>query len=305
MKKIRETLKLLWSRGLGARPTARVCGMSHSTVLEYERRAREADLSWEEVEKMDSGTLERRLFPLKAAEPGQRPLPDWSEVHAELHRPGVTLQLLWDEYRSVHPEGYQYSRFCELYRVWRGQLDLSMRQEHKAGEKVFVDYCGQTVTVVDASGNERQAKRSASNGSISHCVTAMQRCSGIDRKASANSLYPGHVPRTYATQKSTFDPLATSRGLWSSSTMSHFPSPSMSSASTPPWRWPPHLTVVATCGSPVATVSPSRRELRPNAGSPRRPERIGRRPRASTSADWQASGTGSARACGATRSPPR
>lgn len=158
MKKIRETLKLLWSRGLGARPTARVCGMSHSTVLEYERRATEAGLSWEDVEEMDSGTLERRLFPLKAAGPRQRPVPDWSEVHAELQRPGVTLQLLWDEYREVHPEGYQYSRFCELYRAWRGKLDLSMRQDHKAGEKVFVDYCGQTVAVVDASGTERRAQ---------------------------------------------------------------------------------------------------------------------------------------------------
>lgn len=157
MKKIRETLRLLWERGLGARSTARACKASHSTVLEYKRRATEAGLSWEQVKEMDSGTLERRLFPHQPAE-AVRALPDWSEVHCELKRPGVTLQLLWEEYREVHPQGYQYSRFCDLYRVWRGKLDLSMRQEHKAGEKLFVDYCGHTVAVVDASGEERPAQ---------------------------------------------------------------------------------------------------------------------------------------------------
>ena len=156
MKKIREILRLLWAKDLGARATARACKASHSTVLEYERRALDAGLSWEEVEEMDSGTLERQLFPHKTAEP-VRPLPDWAEVHLELKRPGVTLQLLWEEYREVHPEGYQYSRFCDLYRAWRGKLDLSMRQDHKAGEKVFVDYCGHTVAVFDASGEERTA----------------------------------------------------------------------------------------------------------------------------------------------------
>jgi transposase len=157
MRKTREILKLLWGKGLGARQTARVCGTSHSTVLEYERRASKAGLSWEQVEEMDLGTLERRLFPRRATD-SPRPLPEWSEIHAELKRPGVTLQLLWEEYREVHPEGYQYSRFCDLYRAWRGKLDLSMRQDHKAGEKVFVDYCGHTVAVVDASGTERRAQ---------------------------------------------------------------------------------------------------------------------------------------------------
>lgn len=157
MKKIRESLKLLWEQGLGARQTARACRASHSTVLEYERRALDAGLDWEQAKAMDSGTLERRLFPRKAMEP-LRPLPEWAELHDELKRPGVTLQLLWEEYREVHPEGYQYSRFCDLYRDWRGKLDLSMRQDHKAGEKVFVDYCGHTVAVVEASGEERRAQ---------------------------------------------------------------------------------------------------------------------------------------------------
>ena len=195
MKKIRKTLKLLWALGLGARPTARACGASHSTVLEYERRASDAGLSWEEVKEMDSGTLERRLFPHKATEL-QRPLPDWAEVHGELKRPGVTLQLLWEEYREVHPEGYQYSRFCDLYRAWRGKLDLSMRQEHKAGEKVFVDYCGHTVAVVDASGEERRAQifvavLGASNYTYAEATWSQQLVDWIDSHRHAFEYFDG------------------------------------------------------------------------------------------------------------------
>ena len=159
MRKIRETLRLLWHLGLGARETARVCSISHSTVLEYRRRAEEAELSWEEVREMDSGTLECRLFPSETASPS-RPVPNWSEVYQELKRPCVTLQLLWEEYKERHPQdGYQYSRYCDLYRSWRGKLDLSMRQDHKAGEKLFVDYCGQTVSVKDPkTGESREAQ---------------------------------------------------------------------------------------------------------------------------------------------------
>jgi transposase len=114
----------------------------------------EAGLSWAEVEAMDERSLERRLFP-SPAEASGRPVPDWEEISRELKSPGVTLQLLWDEYKASHPEdGYQYSRFCELYGEWRGQVDLSMRQEHKAGEKLFVDYSGKTVAVVDPSSGE-------------------------------------------------------------------------------------------------------------------------------------------------------
>ena len=159
MRKIVETLRLLWHLGLGARETARVCSISHSTVLDYRRRAEEAELSWDEVRELDSGTLEGRLFPSEAPS-SMRPLPDWSEVYGELKRPGVTLQLLWEEYKERHPEdGYQYSRYCDLYRSWRGKLDLSMRQEHKAGEKLFVDYCGHTVSVKDPkTGESREAQ---------------------------------------------------------------------------------------------------------------------------------------------------
>ncbi len=159
LRKTREILRLLWFCGLGARKTARACRVSHSTVLEYRQRAESAGLDWEQVESLEETLLERRLFP-SSSEPSARALPAWSEVHQELQSPGVTLQLVWEEYKAAHgAAGYQYSRFCELYGQWRGRLDLSMRQTHKAGEKLFVDYCGQTVPVTDPlTGEVRQAQ---------------------------------------------------------------------------------------------------------------------------------------------------
>ncbi|MCP4204977.1 MAG: IS21 family transposase, partial [bacterium] len=159
MRKTREILRLLWHLRFGVRKTARACQRSHATVVEYRTRAEEAGLDWAQVEAMDEVSLERHLFPATAWPP-QRPLPDWSEIYVEHKKPGVTLQLLWDEYKAEYGEdGYQYSRFCELYGQWRGRLDLSMRQQHKAGEKLFVDYCGQTVPITDpATGETHQAE---------------------------------------------------------------------------------------------------------------------------------------------------
>ncbi len=155
LRKTRDILRLLWELGFSARRTARSCQTSHATVLEYRQRAEDAGLNWAQVEAMDAVSLERRLFAPATPLPAQRPLPDWSEIHLELKKPGVTLQLLWEEYKACHPEdGYQYSRFSDLYRTWRGRVDLSMRQQHKAGEKVFVDYCGQTVPINDPATGE-------------------------------------------------------------------------------------------------------------------------------------------------------
>ena len=102
----------------------------------------------------------RLLFVKKELYPGAtRPIPDWAEVQNELKRKGVTLALLWQEYKTDHPDGYQYSQFCELYRIWLGSVDPVMRQKHKAGEKLFVDYAGQTIPVVDpATGMVREAQ---------------------------------------------------------------------------------------------------------------------------------------------------
>lgn len=161
MRKIYEILRLLWVCDLSMRAVARSCRVARSTVKEYQVRARAAGLErWEDVKNLDEVTLERLLFPPPPAQGTPRPLPSWAAVHEQMQRKGVTLQLLWEEYKVCHREdGLQYSRFTDLYRDYRGRLDLSLRQVHKAGEKLFVDYCGQTVPVRDpASGEVRQAE---------------------------------------------------------------------------------------------------------------------------------------------------
>jgi transposase len=126
-------------------------------VAEYIRRAEDTGLAWPLPEELDEAALERLLFPLPPSMSKEvRPAPDWSEVHRQLKRKGVTLALLWQEYKTLYPEGYQYSAFCEHYRAWEGTLDLVMRQTHRAGEKLFVDYAGQTVPVVDRISGEIQ-----------------------------------------------------------------------------------------------------------------------------------------------------
>lgn len=160
MRKIKEVVRLRWACGLSQRRIAESCGIARSTVGEYVLRAQAAGLSWPLPEDLDEGQLEVMLFPPSAAGNKQsHPLPDWAEVHRELKRKGVTLSLLWMEYKTRHPDGYQYSRFCDRYREWAKTVDPCMRQDHKAGERMFVDYCGQTVPVVDrATRKTRQAQ---------------------------------------------------------------------------------------------------------------------------------------------------
>lgn len=162
LRKIREVLRLVLLFGLSKRRAGRGSGVGRTAVAEYEARAKAAGLSsWEEIEALDDAQLERRLFPAERVEPrpyGGRLL-DWSGVHEELKRKEVTRQLLWEEYRESEASGYSYSRWCELYSEWQRKLDLVMRQDHKAGEKVFVDYAGGTVEVTHrATGESREAQ---------------------------------------------------------------------------------------------------------------------------------------------------
>ncbi|AMV70857.1 IS21-like element ISPsy14 family transposase [Desulfuromonas carbonis] len=160
MRKIKDVLRLHYEAGLTQRAIARSVGTSHTTVGEFLRRAAHAGLSWPLPENLDETRLEQLLFPPAPVIPAdQRPMPDWATIHQELKRKGVTLGLLWEEYQNSHPEGYRYSRFCDLYREWSGKLRLSMRQVHKAGEKLFVDYTGQTLPIVDRrTGEIREAQ---------------------------------------------------------------------------------------------------------------------------------------------------
>ncbi|MBI2433390.1 MAG: IS21 family transposase, partial [Candidatus Hydrogenedentes bacterium] len=160
MRKIREVLRLSWGGKLGARAVAHSCGLGRTTVQEYLQRARQAGLSWPLPDGLSDSALEALLFaPPALAIEAPRPVPDWSKVQEELRRQGVTLVLLWEEYKQTQPEGYEYSRFCELYRHWRQTLPVYMHQDHQAGEKLFVDYAGQTMTVVDReTGAAREAQ---------------------------------------------------------------------------------------------------------------------------------------------------
>ena len=148
MRKIREALRLR-SDGFSGRRVAQSLSVGCATISEYFRRADVEGLNWPLPDDLSDADLEQRLFPYSPGEArGIVPQPDWAYVHAELRHKGVTLSLLWEEYRGVHPDEYGYSRYCELYTRWEGKLSPVMRQRHPAGERMFVDYAGHTVDVV-------------------------------------------------------------------------------------------------------------------------------------------------------------
>jgi transposase len=158
MRKIIEILRLHYEAGLSRNVIAGVCRIARATVQDYLRRFQAADLSWPLPEEMGDAELNARLFK-RPVERSPKPQPDWAEVHRDLGRKGVTLQLLWQEYAQTQPQGYQYSRFCQLYRSWAKSHKLSLRQPHKAGEKLFVDWAGPTMPITDPeTGVVRQAQ---------------------------------------------------------------------------------------------------------------------------------------------------
>jgi transposase len=157
MRKVREVLTLRWGRGLSERAVAGSCGLGRTTVQGYVIRAERAGLRWPLPEGLNDECLEALLFPAPPPPGTERVVPDWAQVHRELKRKGVTLWLLWEEYKAEHPDGFQYSWFCKEYQTWAGLLDPVMRQVHKAGERLFVDYAGQTMDVVDRSTGELHA----------------------------------------------------------------------------------------------------------------------------------------------------
>jgi transposase len=153
MRKLRELLRLKYEARLPQRAIAQACGVGLGTVTAYLQRATAAGLSWPIPEDLDDGTLEARLF-RRTVRVTDRALPGWADLHQELKRPGVTLALLWQEYRASHPDGYAYSQFCARYRTWARALKPSMRQVHRAGEKLFVDFSGDRPSWVDATSGE-------------------------------------------------------------------------------------------------------------------------------------------------------
>lgn len=148
MRKIREVLRLGLDQGRSGREISASVRIARSSVTDLLRRAKEAGLGWPLPSEMDDAELERRLYPGNQGRPRRRPEPDWQHVDAELRRQkGVTLELLWMEYRRKHPDGYHYSQFCHHFAAWRQKVDVVLRQSHRAGEKMFVDYAGPKVPI--------------------------------------------------------------------------------------------------------------------------------------------------------------
>ncbi len=150
MRKLREIIRLKLQLGLSGRAIARSCNLSPSTASDYLARIALAKVTWPLPPALDDdATLEALLFPDEHAPVASRPEPDWAWVHGELRRKHVTKMLLWQEYREAQPGGYQYSAFCERYLRWARPLTATMRQEHRAGEKCFLDFSGDGIDVVD------------------------------------------------------------------------------------------------------------------------------------------------------------
>ena len=162
MHVVREAVRLLLDETmeLSNRDIAKRVGINHGTVGTYKSQLKEHSLSWLEVSEMSDSELELKLkTPKGRKKQVERPQPDYKRIHQELKRPGVTMQLLWEEYLMANPDGYQRSQFCFLYKEWTTKLNVSLRLVHKAGEKLFIDYSGKTVPIRDSkSGETRNAE---------------------------------------------------------------------------------------------------------------------------------------------------
>lgn len=158
MRKIKEILRLKHEAQLSVREIARSTRRSYGVVVKYLKAAEAAGLAWPLPSELDEDALQQRLFPEARPREPSKPLPDMAAVHKQMMRPHVTLKLLWEEYRTEHPDGYQYSQFAIYYRRWREKLDVTMRLPHVAGEELFVDWAGGTIPWVETqTGEIRQA----------------------------------------------------------------------------------------------------------------------------------------------------
>jgi transposase len=154
MRKIKEVLRLNYDAHLSSRKIAKSCNISPATVQKILKAAEAAGISWPLPEGLDDTALENRLYIKPNICNINRPAPDPEYIYRELKKKHVTLTLLWDEYRKAHHDGLMYSQYCEHYRKWRGSLDICMHQDHKAGEKLFVDWAGDTFPIANRETGE-------------------------------------------------------------------------------------------------------------------------------------------------------
>jgi transposase len=199
MRHIREILRLKWRLSRSHRETARSLGVSAGVVASVLSRASKLGLTWDAIEELADDALDQRLYGPRVTGRPARPLPDPAWLHTELRRVGVTLELLHLEYLQQYPDGYRYSAFCAHYRDWVERQRRSMRQVHKAGEKLFVDYSGKKPEIVDpATGVMRAvelfvAVLGASNYTYAE-ATETQRSADFIQSHSRTVEYLGGVP---------------------------------------------------------------------------------------------------------------
>jgi transposase len=157
MRKIKEVLRLRFGLGLHQDQIARSCSIGQATVHRYLEKAAAAKLGWPLPDDLDEGRLDELLFPTRPLPitPQPRPGIDFAQLHTQLQtHKHLTLQILWEEYREANPEGYGYSRFCELYQRWNRTRDVVLRHDHKPGEKMFVDWAGDAVSIYDRESGD-------------------------------------------------------------------------------------------------------------------------------------------------------
>ncbi len=179
MRQIRQALRLHLEAGLSHAQAGRALGIPKATVGKFARLARAAGVDWAVAQTLSDEELEARLYRPAVPRAARHLEPDYALIHQELKRPGVTLQLLWEEYAQANALAYKYTSFCIKYRQWADGLKRSMRQIHVGGDKLFIDYAGQTVPIIDAVTGEIRAAQIfvAAMGASSYtyaCATATQ-----------------------------------------------------------------------------------------------------------------------------------
>jgi len=198
VRKIKEVLRLHYEKGFSTRQIAKSLSIGRSTVQDYLDRSQRAGLSWSLAAELDVTSLEDRLYPpVPCVTQEKHQMPSMEYLYQELKRKGVTLQLLWHEYKEANPDGYQYSRFCYHYQQWVQKLDLCLRQEYRAGEKLFVDYAGQTMEITDLETGEIQdvqifvATLGASNYTFAEATLSQELSSWIQSHVHAFKFFGG------------------------------------------------------------------------------------------------------------------
>lgn len=186
-------VRLSLEAGLSTRVVGERIGVGPRTVRDTLKRFVRAGLAWPVPGTISDTELEQLLYGAPGVKPGRRKVieSDWSVIARELKRKHVTLQVLWEEYIAEHPDGYRYSRFCDLFRNWEGQLPLVMRQHHGGGEKLFVDYAGDTMPVVDRkTGEVRNAHIFVRSWARPACRSCWRRGPGSSATGSRDTTRP-------------------------------------------------------------------------------------------------------------------